>query len=356
MLIQYLSTANKWWRYANFALHPTQTNLLVTLREDHTYDPDGTHSDKVINTICVVDTTAQAVNVQVIIDGAGFYATPVFNPSGNKIGWQEWDLPYMPWEAGVVYVADVAVDSGTLKLTSEKVLVDGDPKGTSAATFPRWITDTTLAYTTDAYNQFQNPYIYNTKSTDKIAIFQKEQDFAEPAWYLGYYPYAILGNGTYGAFTAFQDGRNILYIIDFTSGSAPVQISPFDYTVATHVRKVTEDTFVFTASQAADTGGVIKGTVSSDKSSVTFEVLKASADPSPLTKYISTPVPKTLTVPSDGRSIYVVYYPPYSPDYSGSSITETPPCVLNVHGGPTGLEPQALNWTKMFYTSRGFGW
>ncbi|KAF8547976.1 hypothetical protein OG21DRAFT_818509 [Imleria badia] len=347
---------NKWWRYANFAIHPTQTNLLVTLREDHTYDPDGTHSDRVVNTICVVDTSRPDDNPTTIIQGAGFYATPVLNPSGNKIGWQAWNLPYMPWEAGLVYVADVAVDSGSLKLTSEKVLVNGDPKhGTSSATFPKWITDTTLTYITDAYNQFQNPYIYNTETKDSTAILKKDQDFAELAWYLGYYPYAILGGGKYGAFTAFQDGRNILYIIDFTASSAPVQIAPFDYTVAQHVRTVTEDTFVFTASQAAAPGGVIEGTVSPDKSSVTFKVLKASADPSPLTNYISTPEPERLPA-SGGCSTYVVYYPPYNPDYSGTSITEKPPYILNVHGGPTGLEPQALNWTKMFYTSPGFGW
>jgi dipeptidyl aminopeptidase/acylaminoacyl peptidase len=352
-----VTPVNKLWRYANFAIHPTQTNLLVTLREDHTDDPDGKNPKGVVNTICLVDTSKPDDNPTVIIDGAGFYATPVLNPSCNKIAWQEWDLPWMPWQGSSIYVADV--DPATLILKPEsKVLVEGDSKnGTKSATFPRWITDTTLAYTTDAAqdNQFQNPYIYDTEAKKSTAIVKKDQDFAEPAWYLGYYPFAILGDGKYGAFTAFQDGRNILYIIDFTTPSAPVQITPFDYTVAQHVRMVTEDTFVFTASQATAPGGVIKGTVSSDKSSVTFEVLKASAAP-PDPRYISEPVPKTLPG-SSGHPIYVVYYPPYNKDYSGSSIPEElPPCILNVHGGPTGLEPQALNWTKMFYTSRGFGW
>lgn len=362
MRAQHWSTENILWRYANFAIHPTQTNLLVTLREDHTDDPQGTNPGGVVNTICVVDTSAETPAVpNVIVHGAGFYASPVLNPSGNKIAWQQWDLPDMPWQGGIVYAADVTIDSGSLTV-SNPVLVAGS-KGTASATFPSWITDTTLAFTTDAFNRFQNPYIFNTDTGSSTAVLKKplEQDFAEPAWYLGLYPYAILGRGKYGIFTAFKDGGNIFYIIDLTASSDPVLISPpkdSDFTVAQHVRTASDNTFVFTASNSSAPGGVIKGTVSGSPGSYTvdFEVVKASAPHSDLEKYISKPQPKSLQM-SGGYPVYVVYYAPYNPDYSGSSIPgEKPPCIIGVHGGPTGLESQALNWTKMYYTSRGFAW
>jgi len=349
------------WRYANFAIHPTQTNLLVTLREDHTDDPDGTNPGGVVNTICVVDTLAKTPAVNVIVNGAGFYASPVLNPSGNKIAWQQWDLPDMPWQGGIVYVADVTVDSGSLTVSQNHVLVAGE-KGIASATFPSWITDTTLAFTTDALNKFQNPFIFHTDTGSSTVVLKEPltRDFAEPAWYLGLYPYAILGGGKYGIFTAFKDGGNIFYIIDLTAPSDPVLISPpkdSDYTVAQHVRRASDNTFVFTASNSSTPGGVIKGTVSRSPGSyiVDFTVLKASATDLHLERYISKPRP--ITLPMSGYSIYAVYYAPYNLDYSGPiDPNEKPPCIVGVHGGPTGLESQALNWTKMYYTSRGFAW
>ncbi|KAF8433707.1 Alpha/Beta hydrolase protein [Boletus edulis BED1] len=343
-------------RYANFAIHPTQTNLLVTLREDHTNDPNYTAPENVVNTICVVDINTATVNI--VVQGADFYATPVFNPSGTKIGWQQWNLPDMPWQGGLVYVTDVSVDSGSLTVSSDLILVAGEA-GTKSATFPSWITDTSLAYITDGYNKYWNPYIFDTNTQQSTVVLKTslEQDFAEPAWFLGLYPYAILDGGKYGAFTAFKDGGNILYIVDLSAPSDPVQIKNFDYTVAQHVRAVTENTFVFTASKTAAPGGVILGTVLSGSYAVEFDTLKASADDDPdMDKYISPPIPKDVAIPG-GHPIHVVYYAPHNPDYSGpSDPDEKPPCVLNVHGGPTGLEPQALNWTKMFFTSRGFAW
>ncbi|KAH0838870.1 Alpha/Beta hydrolase protein [Lanmaoa asiatica] len=348
---------NRWWRYANFAVHPQQTNLLVTIREDHTNDPDGDAPQNVVNTLCVVDTSTASVNI--IVDGADFYATPVFNPSGNKIGWQEWYLPDMPWEGGLIYVADIDVTPGSIEVLPDRVLVAGE-KQQKSATFPSWITDTTLVYITDRDNKFQNPFIFNTDTQQSTPVLKSllPQDFAEPAWWLGFYPYAILNGGNYGAFTAFQDGGNILYIIDLTTSSDPVLIQSFDYTVAQHLRAATDNTFVFTGTKTSSPGGLILGTVSGSSGSydVDFTTLKPSAEPSPLEDYISKPKPISLKA-SDGHTIYVVYYAPYNPDYSGSSILgEKPPCIIGVHGGPTGLEPQSLNWIKMFYTSRGFAW
>lgn len=166
-----------------------------------------------------------------------------------------------------------------------------------------------------------------------------------------------MDDGKYGAFTAFESGKNILFVID---PSEPIQIkdSEFDFEVAQHLHPTGANKFVFAGGKSSSPVGVILGTILGRSGSYTakFDVLKPSADPSPLDKYISTPNPMPLKA-ADGHTFYVVYYGPYNPDYSGSSIPgEKPPCIIGVHGGPTGLEPQVLNWTKMFYTSRGFAW
>jgi dipeptidyl aminopeptidase/acylaminoacyl peptidase len=87
-----------------------------------------------------------------------------------------------------------------------------------------------------------------------------------------------------------------------------------------------------------------------------FAILKAApnvlVDGTPLPRdVISLPQPMTLRVRSlpDNSPLPVVYYPPYNPRYSGSSIKgEKPPCIVNIHGGPIGQEKQGLDWEKQF--------
>ena len=356
MFIQWLSIEYPLWRYANFVVHPKQTNLLVTLREDHTNDPKGDAPQDVVNTLCVIDTNTSSVNT--ILEGADFYATPVFNPSGNKIAWQEWNLPDMPWAGGLIYVTDVIVNPQGIAVLNPPTLVAGK-KGKISATFPSWITDTRLVYITDGVNRFQNPFIFCTDTKQSTPVLKEllQKDFSQPAWVLGRNPYAILDDGNYGAFTAFEHGRNILYIINLTTPSDPILIEPFNYAVAQHVRAVTKNIFVFTGNEVSAPGGVIRGTVlrSSSSYNANFEVLKPSAVlPPGFDKYIAKPESLKLTS-KNNHTIYAVYYPPTNPDYSAPS-REKPPCIVGVHGGPTSLEPQALNWAKMYFTSRGYAW
>ena len=93
-----------------------------------------------------------------------------------------------------------------------------------------------------------------------------------------------------------------------------------------------------------------------------FVVLKAAqdviVDGKPLPRdIISHPEPKTLKTFPDDSFLPVIYYPPFNPRYSGSSIEgEKPPCVVNIHGGPTGLTQQGLSWLTQYFTSRGWAW
>ncbi|KIJ67214.1 hypothetical protein HYDPIDRAFT_107939 [Hydnomerulius pinastri MD-312] len=345
-----ITPKNDKWRYANFAVHPTQTNLLVSILEDHTVDTPQT----VVNTLCLINTKAGTNLKKDFVSGADFYATPVFNPSGTKIAWQEWYQPDMPFEGALIYIADVSIVDDDIVL-SNKTLVAGKKLDISV-TYPTWITDTKLIYTSDESNGFQNPFIYSTETKCATAALAKPiaQDFAEPAWHLGLYPYALQGDGSYGAFTAFQDGRNILYMLDLTKPSDPVPIPNFPYTVAQHLRQMGPQTFVFTASMSTAPGGVLLCNLAAPSFAPTYTVLKASGGSVSLyDPYISAPKPKTLD--RGGEPLYVVYYPPKNRDFTGLP-GEKPPCVVQVHGGPTSMEPQVLNWQKMFFTSRGFAW
>ena len=100
-------------------MNPKEIHLLVTICEDHTVD---TPQD--VNTLDVVDTnTGSGI---VLIGNVDLHATLVFNPISNKIGWQEWYLPDMPFtEGALINVADVAIDNGTIVI-SDPIMVAGE--------------------------------------------------------------------------------------------------------------------------------------------------------------------------------------------------------------------------------------
>ncbi|KIJ14238.1 hypothetical protein PAXINDRAFT_169858 [Paxillus involutus ATCC 200175] len=347
---------NSKYRYANFAVHPIRHDLLVSVLEDHTVDTPQT----VISTLCVINTTRKAV-FPLVVD-ADFYASPSFNASGTKMAWQEWYHPDMPWEGSLIYVSDVLVQADTIVVLNKKH-VAGEMI-TKSVSYPTWSSDTTLVFTSDELGGFQNPFVYSTSTglTQLALPAPIAEDFGGPAWTLGNYPYALLddpkgGNKKYAAFTAFRDGRNVLYIASLSEPRQLVEVMDFPFSVAEHIRGIRGTSIVFTASKSDAPGGIFLCTFSGASFAPMYHRLKSSSSASASVneEYISPPKPMTLY--RDGKPLYVVYYAPKNPKYVGSSIPgEKPPCIVGSHGGPTSMEAQVLSWTKMYYTSRGYAW
>ncbi|KAF9242812.1 Alpha/Beta hydrolase protein [Melanogaster broomeanus] len=331
---------NQAHRYANFAAHPVKKHLLVSILEDHTVDTPQT----VVTTLCIVNTQLKAVFPLVV--GADFYATPVFNPSGTKIAWQEWYHPDMPWEGSLLYVADVLVQSDTLLVTN-KTHIAGQKLDVSIG-YPTWVDNSTLLYTSDASEGFQNP-------SSILLSPPVSEDFCKPAWSLGTYPYAILEGGKCAAFVAFRHGRHVLYVVDLTKASAPVEVRDFPFALAVPLRPVGSRSFTFVGLKSDGPGSVILCTLLGASFSPSYEVLQSSSASMENANFISPPIPKTLI--RDGEPLHIVYYAPKNPNYAGSSVPdEKPPCIVGVHGGPTSFTSQGLSWTKVYFTSRGYAW
>ncbi|KAG1863162.1 Alpha/Beta hydrolase protein [Suillus subluteus] len=320
----------KIYRYADFCVHPVHTDLLVAILEDHTHDTPQT----VRNSLCVINSTATAVTSLVCTEDAQreFYAAPTFSPSGDKLAWQFWEHPDMPWEGGQLYVADVHYNSNTHTLSlSNTKLVAGSANTISACA--------------------HKPVLSSVV----------QQDFCMPPWTLGNYPFALLDdNGTKAICVAWRGGRSVLYVVDITTGSyKEIKDESFDFVVIEHVRRMSDYTFVFTGMRSNAPGAAMLCTLTGPSFVPDFQVLKSTASTSaaPFPEgIISLPTPLELKL-ADNRIVHAVYYAPNNPAYAGSSISnEKPPCVLGVHGGPTGLETQSLKWLKQYFTSRGYAW
>ncbi|KAF9475582.1 alpha/beta-hydrolase [Pholiota conissans] len=352
-----VTPADKPYRYACFEPYPLRSGLLLSVLEDHTIDIPS----KVVTTLIVIDT----INKEIfpLLSGADFYASPRVSPDGTKLAWLQWSHPDMPWEGGEVHVGDIVFgEDGVLSIAND-VHVAGVP-GKVAACYPLWANNDTLIFTSDE-SGFANPWKYSRGKATPLFAEPVPQDFGHTFWALHYSPYAILDKeGKTAVFSALKDGRDILYFVNLESTSEPQPIdTPFVVIENVHTSSLEKREFIFVGHKTNETASVVKCTLApSQRFKLNISVLKSThvANSSGATlpaDIISEPQPITLTISPKDDPLYVVYYPPHNPKYSGSNVQgEKPPCIVNVHGGPTGYTTQALSWGKQYFTSRGWAW
>ncbi|KAJ7475116.1 Alpha/Beta hydrolase protein [Mycena galericulata] len=337
---------SKVFRFANFDVHPIHPHFLVSILEDHS---DSSSPISVINTLCIINTKSQSVSP--LVSGADFYASPKFSPDGARIVWQQWFLPDMPWQGAEVLVADVLVKADKLEIGNTIHIAGG--KTVNSVSYPAWATNKTLLFTSDK-SGYQNPWKY---ALEAGPVFSQplEQDFGEPAWGLGRSPYAVIEQGQKALFSAFQDGRSVIYTVDIANGTHRLVDNP--YVGIQNMRSVGVDKVVFIGERVDAAPEIVICTVRPDSSAHFTLASKPSGAPSLPAGLISIAQPMTLKADADGHPVYILYYPPTNPGYSGTSIPgEKPPCMLYAHGGPTHFTGHALDLMTQYYTSRGWAW
>ncbi|KZP25905.1 alpha/beta-hydrolase [Athelia psychrophila] len=324
---------NKAHLFADFAVAPAHPSLLVAILEDHTNDTPQT----VENTLCVIDTAAKS------------------------LAWVQWHHPDMPWEGAELFVADVAHADGTLRALNATHIA-GKKRDVSVA-YPAWADDSTLVFMNDA-SGYYNPWKYATATRTAAPVLAAPvaEDFARPPWTLGSPPYALVPGGAAGLFTAFRGGANILYVADIHTPAPPREVAPCPFAVIASVRSVGPE-FVFAALRSDGPGGVVRCSFAgAESAAAVYTVLKSASQAGSATanfprEIISPPLPRTFAVPPEDAPLHAVLYKPVNPAYAGSSVPgEKPPCIVNVHGGPTSLATTALSWEQQYYTSRGWAW
>jgi dipeptidyl aminopeptidase/acylaminoacyl peptidase len=347
------------YRYAAFVIHPVYTHLLVAILEDHTHDEPA----NVVNTLCVINTrTKTAKSVKSVVTGADFYACPKFSPDGSQLGWQQWCHPDMPWEGAEVYIGKVVVDTKSDDFSIEdRVSIAGEPNNISCG-YLEWTTNDTLIFTSDK-SKYINPWKYTKGNSAPLFSKPVPQDFGSPMWFLNIFPYTILDKeNKYALFIAINEGRDELQLVNLQGSAQPQRIGT-DYVVIGSLRSVSKENkeVIFVGQKVDEAESIVRCTISisGDSPQATFTVLQSQAAKETKAfpkEIISTPKPP-FSIDGDQGKIHIIYYPPKNPQYSGSSIAgERPPCVVQVHGGPTGLQQQGLDWKVQYFTSRGWAW
>ncbi|KAJ7086402.1 Alpha/Beta hydrolase protein [Mycena belliarum] len=343
-------------KFANFDVCPTDPTLLICVLEDHT----GSKSpSEVVNCLCILDVSKKMILP--LDSDASFYSSPKFSPDGKRLVWVEWDLPDMPWNGTEIWVADVSATPGppsSLRLQNPRH-VAGE-HGKISVAYPSWLSNDIILFTSDV-SGFENPWKYDcaTREAKPVLEIPISESFAygSPPKRLGWSPYAAANaQGTAAIFTAINDGRSVLYLVQLSTGTA--ELLTGSYAEIEHIRSLRPDhhEIVFIGKKADAPPALIRCTATLTGS--VFTDLQSASHGSTLPlDYISLPRPLSVLVPHEvgTRPVQIVYYAPTNPQYAGLE-GEKPPCVLNVHGGPIGFSAQSLNTTKQFFTTRGWGW
>ena len=332
---------------------PTHPHLLVSILEDHTHPAPS----EVETSLVLIDTSTNTVSP--VVSGADFYASPRFSPDGKYGVWQEWYHPDMPWEGAEIYIAKVAVGSDGENFEFVERTLVGGARGQVSVAYPFWVSNETVLFTSDV-SGYQNPWSYSTLTGKSIPVLPApvEMDFSLPAWFLGNsYGAALDEKGEEIIYSVMQDGRAVLYLVYLSTGQILEIESPY--------------VNIYSVRSLPKLGGVVFfGAPSSGPPEIvslplgplgipslkTVKSMSSLATSSISPGIISVAQPITIKVPPNDDPIYLNFYPPTNPDYSGGEGGENPPCVVDAHVGPTMMSNRALDWNIQYFTSRGWAW
>ena len=263
----------------------------------------------------------------------------------------------MPWQRSTIHVFGFSAEGDNIVLGSEKRLA-WDGREVSVG-YPGWIDAATLVFLADE-SGFLNPWVYSvsSKQANPLLATPVAQDFALPAWLLAGSPYTVLdAEKKTIVFSALKDGRSVLYIFKWETKSLVLIDSPF--VSINSIRAVDANTLVFLAKSTRTPSAVIKLKLSDSptpNAGITYETLKSSMASLPFPDGILSQ-PEPLALGTDSEPVHAILYSPTNVEYDGSSdAAEKPPCIVNAHGGPTANAGQGLEWTKQYFTSRGWAW
>ncbi|KAJ9103963.1 hypothetical protein QFC21_002426 [Naganishia friedmannii] len=377
--VEALTPVSDVYRYADFDLHPTSKDLLVCIREDHTDDEPS----RVKNSLVLINVTSKDIHEIRPARADGFYAFPRFGgKDGSKIAWIEWYHPDMPWEGTELYYSHFSLPEKNKPITPlEPIKIAGEHLNVSINDV-KW-DPTTTTTTTNGGNPDKLYYLsdqtgfVNLWSVDlgepsgnvkpDIAMYPLAHDLSEPLWTLNPSWYAIMSSKD-ALIAPNIDGVRSLAHLDLQRK----RVSPIttEYRDITHLRRIDDTHAVFLAGKYDEPRKIVCVTLGARGGDATFQEVEVSTTmrggPKLDHAYISKGELITLTVqfpppsspPDDdvrGKNVdlHVTLYPPTNPEYQAPA-GESPPTVVQVHGGPTSRSSPVFNILYQYFTTRGF--
>jgi dipeptidyl aminopeptidase/acylaminoacyl peptidase len=329
-------------RYADLVIDSHRRRLICILEDHRSYSVGYAKSPdlEAINSIASISLD-NPEDLQIIVAGADFYASPALSPDGKSLAWLSWNHPNMPWDGTVLVTARFLRD-GSL---SAPKLVAGSM--VEAVFQPQWSPANILYFVSDRTGWGN---LYAWKDGVVRALYPAAVEFGLPQWVFGQSTYGFGNECIICAYT--QGGIWHLASLDLADGLIEIDLSITPevnpYTEVAQLR-VMGDRAVFIAASPVQNSELVE----LDLTNGHLKVLKSQ----PLTvdaAYLSQP--QTIAFPTqNGQIAYAFYYPPHNPEFQAPVGTQ-PPLLVKSHGGPTSATSSQLSLKVQYWTSRGFGY
>lgn len=348
--------------------------------------------------------------VSILAAGSSFVADPRISPDGATICWLSWSHPDMPWDATTLWAADLAITGTAMLDIAEPRVVAGGRTALEAGGAPAsvsdaaWGPDGALWFASDHLNGYWNamacpPGLPEAGSGRPVGLGRWE--VAQPHWVFGRCRLAPLPGG--GALSARRiDGRDVLTLLAAPPGGGQgggVAVELPAPTLADDVTQV--ETFSVGSGPAGAfiVAAVVAGADSSphvrwwhEHDLITTAAEEAGDRPEegagaqrhPDGRFLSGPgtsqglvslAPEWVSKPQHlafstesateagaeasgiqgGAAVghtFALYYPPRNPEVG--DVSEPPPLVVRIHGGPTAAAEWRYRADVQFWTTRGF--
>jgi hypothetical protein len=265
----------------------------------------------------------------------------------------------MPWQSAEIIVAQVTISSDKQRLElGAPIHVAGKTGGISAQD-PNWNSNNGLFFISDI-SGYHNPWKFTfdpanpAETGEALPILPEpiKEEFGAPQWWLSRHGSGALSK-TKVAFSSFRQGRSVLYICDVEQGGFFEVSTPFAHIQFMHGDGKSK---VVMLGQSTDADEVLTELTMDMNGTPQLQFLS----PPPIegrkipSSFISSGKHYAITLPPDNRTCHITYYPPKNLNYDGGLPGEKPPVIVLIHGGPFLLEPASLDWSKQFFTSRGW--
>jgi dipeptidyl aminopeptidase/acylaminoacyl peptidase len=309
-------------RFADVVTDEKQSRL-IGICEDHTGDGEA------VNRIVAITD-----NIQVLVFGNDFYASPRLSPDGSQLAWITWNHPNMPWDGTELWLATVN-DDGSLG-ASQKIA-----GGLTESIFqPEWSPDGVLYFISDRTDWWN---LYRWQDGAVIPLCPKAAEFGLPQW--------VFGMTTYGFESAqslictyVENGIQHLARLDTQTLELSEISTPYS---SISGLQVTPGFAAFLGGSVAKPGAIALLNLTTGN----IEELRRSSEIAISPGYVSTP--QVLEFPTEnGLTAYGFYYPPQNQDF-GTPDRERPPLLVKSHGGPTAATSATFNPGIQYWTSRG---
>lgn len=271
-------------------------------------------------------------SVRVLDSQSQFYAHPRISRDGCKITWVCWEHPQMPWDGTEIKVADI--ENGELR--SVKVVAGSLEE---SCLNPEWGVAENLYYISDK-SGWWNLWEVSANGVQRQVIDDKSE-WGIPLWQLGMKTMISLQDGRVLAIHGHVDNQKLVIVDPSTNTARDLDCAYTDFSPS--LSQGNGEAYLFASSPSE-----VDSLIAIDLR--TMNVSNIFTKPLPVTaEFFSKPY-QIEAKRTDGRSVFGIFYPALNPEYE---LSEKPPLLVMVHGGPTAHATATISLEHSYFTSRG---